>query len=420
MQEFWNNLVEQAQTYGPQLVKAALVMLAFIIAAYVVQWLIVAAIDKTGLAKQMNKLVRPSKAAAPDPSPEPAAADPSASLGKSLAKAAFWIVILIGLMQSLAIAGATRISGALDAVVRPVMDYLPNVIGAALVFAIFLIVANVVREAFKAIFVFADGMPNRLGLTTGPVQISSMVASVAFGALVIIGAIVAFDVLDIAAVSEPASALLSDIIGILPQVLAAGVILAVFVIIGRFIAALVERVLPGTGIDSAASELGLLKGADTGLTASKVIAKVSLFLIVLLGLVSALNVLGVEALTNAMAIVLEMGSQILFGAVIIFAGVFIANLVSSAMESAGEGASDVAARIVKWVVIVLSVIVGISRMGLDPTGGLFILDVAKWLVIGAAAAFALAFGWGGRDWAARQLEKWRSSGPATPPDRRLP
>jgi hypothetical protein len=78
------------------------------------------------------------------------------------------------------------------------------------------------------------------------------------------------------------------------------------------------------------------------------------------------------------------------------------------MESAGEGASDVAARVVKWIVIILSVIVGISRMGLDPTGGLFILDVAKWLVIGAAAAFAIAFGWVGRDWAARQLDKWRS------------
>lgn len=405
MQEFWNSLIEQAQTYGPQLVKAALVMIAFIIAAFVVQWLIVAAIDKTGLAKQMNKLVRKDKALTTAPAPS---ADPSATLGKSLGKAAFWIVFLIGLMQSLAIAGATRISGALDAVVRPVMDYLPNVIGAALVFAIFLIVANVVREAFKAIFVFADGMPSRLGLTTGTVQISSIVASVAFGALVIIGAIVAFDVLDIAAVSEPASALLSDIIGILPQVLAAGVILAVFVLIGRFIAALIERVLPGTGVDAAISELGFLKGLDSGLTATKIIAKVSLFLIVLLGLVSALNVLGVEALTNAMAVVLEMGSQILFGAVIIFAGVFIANLVSSAIESAGERASDLSAKVVKWIVIILSVIVGISRMGLDPTGGLFILDVAKWLVIGAAAAFAIAFGWGGRDWAARQLDKWRS------------
>ena len=130
-----------------------------------------------------------------------------------------------------------------------------------------------------------------------------------------------------------------------------------------------------------------------GLTASKVIARVSLFLIVLLGLVAALNVLGIDSLTYAMNVVLDMGVQIIFGALIIFAGVFVARLVSSAMDSTGAGATDVTARVMKWIIIILSVILGISRMGLDPTGGVFILDVAKWMVIGGAAAFAIAFGW---------------------------
>ena len=88
---------------------------------------------------------------------------------------------------------------------------------------------------------------------------------------------------------------------------------------------------------------------------------------------------------------------------------FIARLVSSAMDSTGAGATDVTARVMKWIIIVLSVILGISRMGLDPTGGVFILDVAKWMVIGGAGAFAIAFGWGGREWAARILESWRST-----------
>lgn len=401
MEEFWNNLVSQAQLYGPQLVQAALVMIAFILAAYFFRWLVATAIDKSGLARRLS---RPADAAA---ATQPADEKPY-SLGKSLARAVFWIVILIGLMQALAIAGATRISEALDSVIRPVMNYLPNIIGAALIFAVFLIIANVVRETFKAVFVFTDGLPARLGLATGPVQISGILANVAFAVLVIIGAIVAFDVLNIAAISHPANTLLSDIIGIIPRMLAAGVILAIFVFIGRFVSSLIRRVLPGTGVDAAASELGLLKSAPSGLTATAAIAHVALFLIVLLGLVSALNVLGIEALTVAMSIVLEMGAQILFGALIIFAGVFIADLVSRAMAATGPGAAHIAARIVKWAVIILSVILGVSRMGLDPSGGIFILEIAKWLVIGAAAAFALAFGLGGREWAAKQLEKWRS------------
>ena len=394
MEEFWRNTVDQAQTYGPQLIKAALVMIAFIIGAYIVRWLIAAAIDRTGLAKKANASTATSD---------------SKSLGASLAQAAFWVTILIGLMQALAVAGATQISSALHGVIDPILSYLPQVIGAALLFGIFLILANVVRETLKAVLVFGDGMPERFGLATGPVNISGIVASVAFAVLIIIGAIMAFDVLAIEAISEPANALLTDISGIIPNVLAAGVILAIFVLIGRFVSNLVMKTLPGTGVDSAVTELGLLKGADTGLTASTVIARVSMFFIVLLGLEAALNVLGIESLTYAMNVVLDMGVQIIFGALIIFAGVFIARLVSSAMDSAGAGATDVAARVMKWIIIILSVILGISRMGLDPTGGVFILDVAKWMVIGAAGAFAIAFGWGGRDWAARILESWRST-----------
>lgn len=393
MEQMWNNFMAQMEAYGPNILKAALVMIAFVAAAYLVRWLIGAAIDRTGLAKKANATTTTG----------------SKSLGTSLATAAFWIVVLVGLVQSLAIAGATQISRALNGVVNPIMDYLPNVIGAVLLFAIFLIVANVVKHALKAILVFADGLPEQFGLASGPVNVSGITSYVAFSIVTLLGAITAFEVLDIAAISDPANALLNDIIGIIPNILAAGVILAVFVLIARFVADLLRRVLPGTGVDSAVSELGVLKGADAGLTASSISARVAQFLIVLLGVIAALNALGIETLTDAMDVVLEMAAQIIFGALIIFAGVFTARLVTGAMAATGSGASDVAANAVKWIIIVLSVILGISRMGLDPTGGEFILNVAEYLVMGGAAAMALAFGWGGRDWAAKQLENWRST-----------
>tara|TARA_R110002050_G_scaffold287589_1_gene438860 strand:+ start:195 stop:1379 length:1185 start_codon:yes stop_codon:yes gene_type:complete len=393
MEEFWNNLVVQAQTYGPNLIKAALVMIAFIIAAMIVRWLVSAAIDKTGLAKRANTLKSTD----------------SKSLGASLASAAFWIIILVGLMQSLAIAGATQISDALNGVIAPIMAYGDNIIGAVLVFGIFLIVANVVKQALSAILVFADGLPEQLGLASGPVKVSSITATIASAFIVLIGAITAFDVLDMAAISDPANALLEDIVGILPNLLAAIVILGIFVIVARFVGGLIARVLPGMGLDGAVAELGILKGADSGLTASVIASRVAQFFIVLLGMVAALNALGIPSLSYAMDVVLSMGAQIVFGAVIIFAGVFIARLVMSAMASTGSGATDVAANLVKWIIIILSVILGISRMGLDPTGGVFILNVAQYLVMGGAAAFAIAFGWGGKDWAARQLENWRAS-----------
>jgi len=181
----------------------------------------------------------------------------------------------------------------------------------------------------------------------------------------------------------------------------------IFALIARFVGRMLDSTLPSTGINNAVSQLGVLKGADGGMTASSVISRVSTFFIILVGLVSAVNALEIDTLTGQMEVILAMGAKIVFGAVIIFAGAFIANMVSGAMKSAGGGATDAAASVMKWVIIVFTTILGISRMGLDPTGGTFILDVSKYLVMGGAAGLAIAFGWGGKDWAAAQLEKFR-------------
>jgi hypothetical protein len=390
----WNNFMNQVEIFGPNILKAVIVFVAFWVVALIVKWLIGAAIDKTGMAKKAN-------AASKKPGGK--------TLGQNLAQAGYWIVLLIGLMQALAIGGATQISDALNGVIEPIMGYGDNVIGALLIFGIFMIVANVVKQALSSILIFADPMPERFNLASGPVNVSGITATVASAIIALIGAITAFDVLDIQAISVPANELLSDIMGMIPNILAAAIILAIFVFVARFIGDLIKRVLPGMGVDGAVAELGLLKGADSGMTASSIAARVSQFFIVLLGVIAALNALGIETLTNAMNVVLEMGVQIVFGALIIFAGVFIARLVTGAMAATGSGATDVAANVVKWIIIVLSVILGISRMGLDPTGGAFILDVAKYLVMGGSAALALAFGWGGKDWAAKQLENWRAT-----------
>ena len=127
-------------------------------------------------------------------------------------------------------------------------------------------------------------------------------------------------------------------------------------------------------------------------------------MIVLLGLIQGTRTLGFEPLTNALDVVLSMGSQILFGSVIIFAGVLISGVVARAMAATGDGATDFAAKLVRYVIIVLASILGVSRMGLDPSGT-FITNAASIILIGAALAGGIAFGFGGKDWAAKQLEK---------------
>ncbi|MEM7663282.1 MAG: mechanosensitive ion channel [Pseudomonadota bacterium] len=393
MEDLFNNLIQYAEAYGPRILIAFLIIIVTILVARIARAILARGIDKTGLGKRANSVAEPGQK----------------TLGYNLGTAAYWIVMLIGLVQALTVLGMNTVVDPLNNMLDDILGYLPRVIGAALVFGIFMIVATVVRQASKSVLVFADPLPAKFNLSEGNVNLSGIVSAIVYGLIALIGTIAALEVLDIAAISEPAMALLHDIVGAIPNILIAGIILTLFVMIARFVSDLARKTLPGFGIDEAVAELGILKGADRGMNATGLIASAASFFIILLGLIQALGALQFEPLSEALNVVLEMGAQIAFGVLIIFAGVFLARMITGLMASAGSGATDLAASLVKWVIIGLAIILGISRMGLDPTGGEFILNVAQYLVIGAAAAGAIAFGWGGRDWAAAQLEKFRAS-----------
>ncbi len=394
MQEWLNDVGNWFRVNLENLIAALLIIVGFVVAAYLIKWLIAKAIDATGFAKRAA-----ATSAETDKKP--------VGLGSSVGNAAFWIIILIGLVQALDRLGMDSVVGPLNRMFGEMFAYLPNIIGAILLFVIFLIVANVVKQASKAVLVFADPMPEKVGLASGPVDVSGVTSSVLFAVIAILGGIAALDVLAIKAISGPANAMLSEIVSAIPRILVAIIILALFWFVARFVTGLIRRTLPSFGLDKAVSDLGLLKGADANVTVTNIAAWLAMFFIMLLGVVQALQALDFQPLTNAMGVVLSMGSQIVFGALIIFAGVFIASFISRAMASAGSGASDVAATGVKWVIIVLASILGISRMGLDTTGGEFIVWASLILLAGTALALGIAFGLGGREWASRQLEGMR-------------
>ena len=117
-----------------------------------------------------------------------------------------------------------------------------------------------------------------------------------------------------------------------------------------------------------------------------------------------------------LAQVLELGSKVLFGAVIILGGVAIARIVSNLVS--GDGTEGWLPTILRWSIIALAVAMGLSFMGLANE----IVVIAFAAIIGSAAvACALAFGLGGRPTAHKLLEQWTDSNAVpVPPSRPRP
>ena len=148
--------------------------------------------------------------------------------------------------------------------------------------------------------------------------------------------------------------------------------------------------------------------AATALTPSKVAARLVLVAIMLFSAVEAARLLSFLAIAEMLEDVLYLAGQVLFGAVIITVGVMIANFLARLIDRSTGGADGFASTIVRWATIALATAMGLRFMGIADE----IVILAFGLILGSAAvAAALAFGIGGREAAARLLEKWTKDRP---------
>ncbi len=390
MNDFAENIERAWNNYGPNLLYAIIIMVAAYLAALLIRFLFTKGVDSIPFIADANKKAGDGK-----------------TIGASLAAAGFWIVIFIGLVLALERLGMTSVAQSIRRAVDEVFAYLPQIVGAILTFFIFFIVARVAKQATVATLsaAQADSAPERLGLAKGPVSVSTMTGTIVFAFIIVPGAIAALQVLNIDAITTPTVAMLDEVASAIPNILVASIVIGLFVLVAQFVSNLLSNLLPNTGLDSAIAKTGLLDGADDGFSPSNFIAKLAGVIILLLGLIQGTYSLGFDPLNNALDVILSMGAQILFGAVIIVTGVVISGFVEKAIAATGDDTGDTAAKAVRWVIVALSVILGVSRMGLDPTGA-FITNASLIILVGASIAGGIAFGLGGKEWAARQLDKW--------------
>jgi hypothetical protein len=145
---------------------------------------------------------------------------------------------------------------------------------------------------------------------------------------------------------------------------------------------------------------------------SRVIGAIAMITAIIIGLMEAARQVGGDSTAAMLFQITELGGKVIFGTVIIVAGIFLARILSNLVGSS-TGESGYAQTIVKYAIIALFTAIGLTFMGLADQ----IVMMAFGLILGSAAiAAALAFGLGGRDAAARMLDQWSADQmPMSPP-----
>ncbi|NMW32263.1 mechanosensitive ion channel [Altererythrobacter sp. RZ02] len=333
------------------------------------------------------------------------------SVGESLGKIVSLFIWLFGLLAILQVFELDAVATPINNLLNNMMDVIPNLLGAGILLFVGLMIAGIVRDIATTAMqtVDLDKWANKGGVdnVTGNTTISKTIGTIIYVFIAIPVAIAALGVLNIAAISGPATEMLGMILNAIPNIIAAGVLLGVGYMISKFAVGILSELLSGLGIDRSVDAMGLL---PAGTSASGVVSRIVQIAIILFFAIAATKLLGFPELTNILNTVLEQGGNVMFGAVVIGIGFLIANLLANIVG--GASGASVAGSVVRYATILLFTFMGLGQMGV---GGEIVDMAFGALVIGGAVAGALAFGLGGRDWAAKKLEQMDGDAPAKAP-----
>ncbi len=328
-------------------------------------------------------------------------------IAHSLAETAFWLILLLFLP---AVLGALEMRGLLapvEGMISSLVGFLPNLLAAAVIFAVGWFVARIVQRVVSGLLsaAGADDLAAKTGLN-GSLRISNLVGNVVYALILIPVAVAALNALKLDAVTAPASRMLDMIMGALPQVFAAALILGLSHVVGKLVAGLVSNLLAGIGFDRLPVILGLISSdTEQPSAAPSRWAGVAVHVaIMLFAVTEAAGQLSFTAVGDLSARFLVFAGQVGMGLIILVVGMLLANVAASAVRGTGRPQSSTLATVVRLAVLVLTGAMALREMGFAED----IVNLAFGLLLGAVAvAAALAFGIGGREVAARQLDTWQ-------------
>ena len=207
---------------------------------------------------------------------------------------------------------------------------------------------------------------------------------------------------------------LSNFLGFLPQLVGAILVLVIGWIIAGLLAGLIEGVLKRVGFERAAESTGIsgfVRQSGSDWTVSKVVAEIVKWFIRLIAIQAAASILGMDQISEIInSILLWLPNLVVALAIIVIGALlarFVAGIVRGATSEMGFGNPDLIANIARYAILGFAVIAAVDQLGIAET---VVNTLFTMIVAAVALAFALAFGLGGQQTAARITEGWYQSG----------
>lgn len=262
-----------------------------------------------------------------------------------IASLVFWLVILFVVVAFLNALDLSAVSGPLNSFLEQVTNFIPKIIGAAILIAIAWVVATLVKTlATRALSAF--DLDRKLGGSMGDdssnLALSDTIGNALYWFVFLLFLPAILSTLDLDGTLTPVQGMLDELLAILPNILGAIVLGFVGWFVSKIVGRLVTNLLAATGIDRVGERFGIrATGGQKPL--SGIIGTIVFVLILIPFAISALETLSIEAISDPATDMLNQVFDLipkLFAAGLVLAffyaaGQFVSDLISNVLTSIG-------------------------------------------------------------------------------------
>lgn len=320
------------------------------------------------------------------------------SLSKFISKLVYFLVMIFVFTLALEKLGMTNVLEPIKTMLSNFTGFLPNIIGAGLVTYIGYMLATIVSELVELSGDSIQKLTPKLKLPEN-INLVNILKKIVFIFIFIPLLISAFNILNMESISTPATTMLNDFFSAVPKIVAACLILILFVIGGRFLSELIKDLLNSMQLNNFFNKAGIssITGENNIV---KIIGNLVYFFIILFGLTTAVDKLEFTHLSDIFYTISNYAGKILFGLVILIIGNWISTIASNNFSKNDNNLF--VASIIRIAIIAIFLAIGLRAMGIADE----IINLAFGISLGTIAlTIILSFGLGGREAAGKQMEK---------------
>jgi len=191
----------------------------------------------------------------------------------------------------------------------------------------------------------------------------------------------------------------------------------VILLVGWIVASVVSRVLTALlrriGFDRLSDRVGLTRVEQqigVRMDTAGILGKIVYWFIFLIFLVPATDALGISTVSAVLSGLVAYIPNVFVAILVLFLGTllatFVSDIVRGATQAANVGSPTILSGIARWAIIGFAALIALEQLQIAPA----LITVLFTAIVGSVAlAFGLAFGLGGRDTAARWLNRTESA-----------